>query len=50
MPLSQEAKGYKVMYAYDNHIRVRGAEAYMFTCDSGIAVTFNNLVALVPLT
>ena len=40
LPPRREAKGYKAMYAYGNHIRVRGAEADMSTCDSGVAATF----------
>ena len=28
------------MYAYGNHIQVRGAEASMSTCDSEVAITF----------
>ena len=28
------------MYAYGNHIKVRGAEADLSTCDSGVATTF----------
>jgi uncharacterized protein YacL (UPF0231 family) len=39
-PPSVQAKGYKSMYAYGNHIRVRGAEADMATCDSAVAATF----------
>ena len=40
LPPRREAKAYKAMYAYGNHIRVRGAEASMSTCDSGVAATF----------
>ena len=40
MPPSRDAKGYRSMYAYGNHIRVRGAEADLSTCDSGVAGTF----------
>ena len=40
LPPRREAKGYKAMYAYGNHIRVRSAEVDMSTCDSGVAATF----------
>src|SRR5579875_2122807 len=40
MPPSKNAKSYKSMYAYGNHIRVRSIESNMNTCDSGVAVTF----------
>ena len=40
LPPRQEAKGYKAMYAYGNHIRVREAEADMSTYDTGVAATF----------
>ena len=40
LPPRREAKAYKAMYAYGNHIRVRGAEASMSTCGSGVAATF----------
>ena len=38
---SQDAKLYWSMYAYGNHIRVRGAEVDLTTCDSGVAATFS---------
>jgi hypothetical protein len=37
---SFEAKSYRSMYAYGNHILVRGAEVDLSTCDSGVAATF----------
>ena len=40
MPPSRNAKSYKSMYAYGNHIRVRSVESNMNTCDSGVAATF----------
>ena len=40
LPPSRNAKGYRSMYAYGNHIRVRGAEVDLSTCDSGVAATF----------
>ena len=40
LPPSRNAKGYMSMYAYGNHIRVRGAEANLSTCDNGVAATF----------
>ena len=40
LPPSRNAKGYMSMYAYGNHIRVRGAEANLSTCDSGVTTTF----------
>ena len=36
MPPSRNAKSYKSMYAYGNHIRVRNIESNMNTCDSGV--------------
>ena len=41
LPPSCEAKSYRSMYAYGNHIRVRGAEVHLSTCDSGVAATFS---------
>jgi hypothetical protein len=41
LPPSSEAKTYRSMYAYGNHIRVRGAESDLNTCDSGVATTFS---------
>ena len=41
MPPSRNAKSYKSMYAYGNHIRVQSIEANMNTCDSGVAATFS---------
>jgi hypothetical protein len=41
LPPSCEAKSYRSMYAYGNHIRVRGAEVDLSTCDSGVAATFS---------
>ena len=35
LPPSRDAKGYKSMYAYNNHIRVRGAKVDLSTCDNG---------------
>ena len=40
LPLSRDAKGYRSMYAYGNHIIVCGAVADLSTCDSGVAATF----------
>ena len=40
-PPSRDAKSYRSMYAYGNHIRVRGAEVDLSTCDSGVAATFS---------
>ena len=40
LPSSRNAKGYKSMYAYGNHIRIRGVEVDLSTCDSGVAATF----------
>ena len=40
MPPSRNAKSYKSMYAYGNHIRVRNIESNMNTCDSGVAAIF----------
>ena len=40
LPPSRDAKGYRSMYAYSNHIRVQGAEVDLCTYDSGIAATF----------
>ena len=40
MPPSRNAKSYKSMYAYGNHIRVRSVESNINTCDSGVAATF----------
>jgi len=50
LPPSRDAEGYKSMYAYRNHIRVREAEVDISTCDSGVAIRFRNLVMLVVLT
>jgi hypothetical protein len=41
LPPSCDAKSYRSMYAYGNHIRVRGAEMDLATCDSGVAATFS---------
>jgi len=41
LPPSCEAKSYRSMYAYGNHIHVRGAEVDLSTCDSGVAATFS---------
>ena len=38
---SREAKSYRSMYAYGNHIRVRGAEVDLSTCDNGVAAPFS---------
>jgi hypothetical protein len=40
-PPSRDAKSYRSMYAYGNHIRVRGAEVDFNTCDNGVAATFS---------
>jgi hypothetical protein len=40
MPPSKNAKSYKSMYAYGNHIRVCNVESNMHTCDSGVAAIF----------
>jgi len=40
-PPSRDAKSYRSMYAYGNHIRVCGAEVDLSTCDSGVAPTFS---------
>ena len=40
LPPSCEAKSYCSMYAYGNHIRVRGVEIDLSTCNSGVAITF----------
>ena len=40
LPPSCEAKSYRSMYAYMNHIRVRRAEVDLSTCDNGVAATF----------
>jgi hypothetical protein len=41
LPPSSEAKLYRSMYAYGNHIHVRGTKADLSTCDSGVAATFS---------
>jgi hypothetical protein len=41
LPPSCEAKSYRSMYAYGNHIRVRSAEGELTTSDSGVAATFS---------
>jgi hypothetical protein len=41
IPPSRDAKSYRSMYTYGNHIRVRGAEVDLSTCDSGVAATFS---------
>jgi hypothetical protein len=41
MPSSRNAKSYKSIYAYGNHIRVRSIKANMNTCDSGVAAIFS---------
>ena len=38
---SSEAKLYRSMYVYVNHIRMRGTEAYFSTCNNGLAATFS---------
>ena len=40
LPPSRDAKGYMSMYAYGYHIRIRGVEADLSTCDSDVAATF----------
>ena len=40
MPPSKNAKSYKSMYAYGNHIRFRSLKSNMHTCDSNVAATF----------
>ena len=40
LPPSCEAKSYRSMYAYGNHIRVRGAKVDLSTSDNGVASTF----------
>jgi hypothetical protein len=40
MPPSHDAKSYRSMFAYGNHIRVRSTEMELKTCDSGVAATF----------
>ena len=40
LPPSCEAKSYHSMYAFVNHICVRGAEVDLSTCDNGVAATF----------
>ena len=40
LPPSCDAKSYRSMYAYGNHIRVRSAEVDLSTSDSGVAATF----------
>jgi hypothetical protein len=37
-----EAKLYRSMYAYKNHIRVANVEGHLTTCDSGITTTFEH--------
>ena len=41
LPPSCHAKSYRSMYAYGNHIRVRGANVDLSTCDSGVVATFS---------
>ena len=41
LPPSCEAKSYRIIYAYGNHIRVRSAEVELPTSDSGIAAMFS---------
>jgi hypothetical protein len=43
LPPSDQAKSYRSMYAFGNHIRVRSAEAQWTTMDSGVAATFRQL-------
>jgi hypothetical protein len=43
LPPPRDAKWYRSMYAYGNHIRVRGAKADLSTCDSGVAAIFLQL-------
>ena len=43
LPPSDQAKSYRSMYAFGNHIRVRSAEAQLTTMDSGVAATFRQL-------
>jgi len=49
LPPSCEAKSYRSMYAYGNHIRVHRAEVHLTTYNSGVTATFNfhKLVMLV---
>lgn len=43
LPPSDQAKSYRSMYAFGNHIRVRSAQAHLTTMDSGVAATFRQL-------
>ena len=40
LPPSRYAKVYRSIYAYGNHVRVRGVEVDLSTCDSDVAATF----------
>jgi len=48
MPPTLEAKLYRSMYAYKNHIHVASAEEHLTTCDNGIATTFGQRCVLGP--
>jgi hypothetical protein len=43
IPPSHDAKSYRSMYAYSNHIRVYGVEVDLNTYDSGVATTFSQV-------
>ena len=41
LPPSCDAKLYRSMYAYGNHLRVRSVETKLSTSDSGVAARFS---------
>ncbi len=43
LPPSNQAKSYRSMYAFGNHIRVRSSEKELTTMDSRVATTFRQL-------
>jgi len=43
MPLTLEARSYRTMYAFDNHIRVSNVEKHLTTCDNGVVATFEQV-------
>ena len=40
LPISKDATWYRLIYAYGNHIKVRGAQVDLSICDSGVPTTF----------
>ncbi len=48
MPPMLEAKSYRAMWAFGNHICVSSAEEHLITCDSGVEATFEQECVLGP--